>query len=224
MEFNYFDLIVAIIILLLGLKGVINGFFKELFGLVGIIGGIFVASRVGDDVGLYVSNLIFKFDNASAITFTGFLITLIVFWILMISMGALFKKLSAISGLGIFDKLLGFIFGSAKFFLIIAVITHALYNIKAIRETIDESMKTSFLFPIFVEAGSVIMKLDPIEITQEINTGIDKAKDTIETGLKEKTKETIETNLKEKTDQIHEEATKLIEESTSEEKQEDERN
>jgi len=64
MEFNHFDLVIVSIILLLGLKGIINGFFKELFGLVGIIGGIFIASRVGDEVGLYLSDLIFNFENS----------------------------------------------------------------------------------------------------------------------------------------------------------------
>ena len=38
MEFNYFDIITGAIILLLGLKGIVNGFFKEIFALIGIIG------------------------------------------------------------------------------------------------------------------------------------------------------------------------------------------
>jgi membrane protein required for colicin V production len=51
MDFSIFDLIVGSIILLLGLKGILNGFFKELFGLIGIVGGIFVGSRVANEVG-----------------------------------------------------------------------------------------------------------------------------------------------------------------------------
>ncbi len=42
MEFNYFDIIVSVIVLFLGLKGIINGFFKELFGLLGIVAGILI--------------------------------------------------------------------------------------------------------------------------------------------------------------------------------------
>ena len=72
MEYSYFDIIATIIILFLGLKGIINGFFKELFGLLGIIGGIFIASRLGNEVGEYLSDMIFKFENSAAINFTGF--------------------------------------------------------------------------------------------------------------------------------------------------------
>ncbi|MDO8453165.1 MAG: CvpA family protein [Sulfurimonas sp.] len=169
MELNYFDLVASIIILLLGLKGVVNGFFKEVFGLVGIIGGIFVASRVGDRVGQLISDLIFKFDNSAAISFTGFLTTLALFWFLMIGVGFIFKKLSSLSGLGPIDKVLGFIFGASKFFLIAAVIAYASYSIHAIKATIDSNMKSSMLFPILVETGSFIMKLDPTEISNDIN-------------------------------------------------------
>ncbi len=173
MDFSYFDLIASVIILLLGLKGMLNGFFKELFGLVGIIGGIFIASRAGEKVGQAMSDMIFNFENGAAISFTGFLTTLAVFWLFMVAIGYLFKKLSLLSGLGIYDRIFGFIFGSAKFFLIAAVIAHAAYNIKAVRSTIDSSMSNSVLFPALVETGGYIMKLDPVEISDDINSTID---------------------------------------------------
>jgi membrane protein required for colicin V production len=172
MEFNAFDIIATVIILLLGLKGILNGFFKEVFGLVGIIGGIFIASRVGDSVGQYLSDTIFKFDNTSAISFTGFLATLLLFWALMIVAGLIFKKLSSLSGLGAVDKILGFIFGASKFFLIAAVIAHAMFNINAVKSLLEEPMKNSFLFPVLVEVGGVIMKLDPIVTQEEITNAL----------------------------------------------------
>ncbi len=201
MEFNYFDLIAVLIILLLGLKGILNGFFKELFGLVGIIGGIFIASRMGDEVGLFLSNLIFKFENSAATSFTGFIATLAIFWLLMIGIGYAFKKLSHLSGLGIYDKILGFIFGASKFFLIAAVIAHAAYNIKAVKSTIDSAFSNSVMFPILVSTGSVIMKLDPVEISNDINATIDAHTDTIkskaETVIKKTAAETVDEIKKE---------------------------
>ena len=185
MELNYFDITVSLIILFLGLKGIINGFFKELFGLVGIIGGIFVASRTGDIVGQYISDLIFKFENNAAISFTGFLVTLAIFWLFMVGVGMIFKKLSSISGLGIFDRILGFIFGASKFFLIAAVIAYATYSVKAMKGTIDSISKNSFMFPIMVETGSVIMKLDPVEISNDINKTIDEGTQAIQDKINE---------------------------------------
>ena len=194
MEFNYFDLVASVIILLLGLKGIINGFFKEVFGLIGIIGGIFVASRVGDSVGKALSDAIFKLDNSAAISFLGFLVTLGVFWIFMIVVGFIFKKLSLLSGLGIFDRILGFVFGASKFFLIAAVIAHAAYNIKAVKSTLEEPMSNSFLFPVLVETGAFIMKLDPVEISDDINKSIDK--------VTQKVNSELDKNIKNSTDEI----------------------
>jgi membrane protein required for colicin V production len=194
MDFNYFDLIAASIILLLGLKGIINGFFKELFGLLGIIGGIFIASRLGNEVGQRLSDLVFKFDNSAAINFTGFLVTFAAVWISMILIGAFFTKLSAMSGLGIMDKLLGFVFGASKFFLIASVIAYATYNIKAIKSTLDSSLQTSVLFPVFVSTGAFIMKMDPAQLSKELNSSID--------GVNEKIKESVDQNISDSIQEI----------------------
>lgn len=198
MEFNYFDIVAAIIILLLGLKGVLNGFFKEVFGLIGIIGGIFVASRFGDSIGHYLSDMIFKFSNEPAINFTGFLITLAVFWLIMVFIGLAFKKLSSLSGLGPIDRILGFIVGASKFFLIAAVIAFAVYNVKAIRTTLDSALKSSILFPVLVETGRYIMKIDPTEISSDINTTISKGS----TNLQQKIEDNITASTLKEVDEI----------------------
>lgn len=185
MEFSYFDIVVSIIILFLGLKGVINGFFKELFGLLGIIGGIFIASRVGDSVGQLVSDSIFKLQSNAAVSFTGFLVTLAIFWLFMVGVGALFKRLSSVSGLGVFDKTFGFIFSASKFFLIASVIAYAAYNVKAVKTNIDQMMKNSIVFPMLVKIGSIIMKLDTIEISQDLNKTINKGTEMMQESINE---------------------------------------
>ncbi len=173
MDVNLFDLIVGVIILLLGLKGILNGFFKELFGLIGIIGGIFVASRIGSSIGQLLNDTIFHFESESAVSFTGFLFTLAIFWISMIALGLVFKKLSKLSGLGPVDKIFGFILGSGKFFLIGAVIAFSIYNIKTIRTNLEPMMSSSILFPVLVETGAIIMKIDPIDVVEDINESVD---------------------------------------------------
>ena len=36
-DFNYFDVTIGAIVLILGIKGFMNGFIKEVFGLVGLV-------------------------------------------------------------------------------------------------------------------------------------------------------------------------------------------
>ncbi len=185
MEFNYFDLIVVIIVMLLGLKGIINGFLKELFGLIGIVGGLFIASRMDKSVGTAINDMLFHFESDAAVTFTGFLVTLAVFWLLMIGLGMMFKKLVTISGLGIFDRILGFIFGSGKFFFIASVIVFAVFNIKVIQENLGDKFDDSVMFSMMRSTGGFIMQLDPVDVVDDLNETLESAKLKIEQNLTE---------------------------------------
>lgn len=211
MELNYFDIVAGVIILLLGLKGIINGFFKEIFGLIGIIGGIFVASRVGDDVGQYLSDMIFKFSNQSAISFTGFLVSLAIFWVLMILTGMVFQKLSRLSGLGALDKVLGFVFGASKFFLIAAVIAFAVSNIKSLKPTLDSMMENSVLYPVFVSTGGFIMKIDPVEEVANVQETINEVNNTIT----KETQNVVDTIMEKKIEEINATIEQKLQESNS---------
>ena len=197
MEFSYFDIGVGIIILLLGLKGIINGFFKELFGLIGIIGGVFIASRFGNEVGKILSDTLLHISSETAINFTGFLITFALFWGIMVLIGQGFKRLSSISGLGPVDKIMGFVVGAGKFFLIISVMSYAFYNINMIRNNVQDTMHKSILFPIMVKTGSFIMKLDTADLTKELNATVEKQQDEIKNKIEEKIKENKEKAVQE---------------------------
>ena len=108
---NTFDMIVAPLILILGFKGLLRGFIKEFFAIVGIVGGVFIASRVALNVGQLV-NSIFPMQNENTMLLSGFVVALLIFWFIAYFIGVLLAKLFVISGLGIFDKIFGFIFPS----------------------------------------------------------------------------------------------------------------
>lgn len=202
MEISYFDIVVGSIILLLGLKGILNGFFKELFGLIGIIGGVFVASRVGNSVGQLISDSLLHIQNQTAINFTGFLVTLAVFWLAMVGVGFAFKKLSKLSGLGPVDKIMGFVVGAGKFFLIVAVVAYAVYNIRVIRTNMQDTMKTSILFPALVETGGFIMKLDTTEVSKDINETVTKKQEEMQTQIAKTIDENKDKVIQDVTNQI----------------------
>lgn len=169
MDLNYFDVAVGSIVLLLGLKGLLNGFSKEVFGLAGIVGGVFVASHLGGLIGKFLSDTFFHFETPTAVNLVGFIFALGIFWLLMVSLGAGFKKLSAMSGLGPLDRILGFIIESSKFFFILSIIVYALFSVTAIRENFGEKMENSFFFEPMFATGDFILHIETDDVTALID-------------------------------------------------------
>jgi membrane protein required for colicin V production len=189
---NIFDIVTLLLIVLLGLKGLFRGFIKEVFALIGIVGGIFVASRLAREVGFFIGGF-FKIDNESTVLFIGFLVSVIVFWGLVYLLGMLVSKMFSLSGLGILDRILGVIFGAGKIFLIFAIIFYALSRVDAIKSVIKSKIGNSFMYPIFVETGAAIIKMDTSAIVKKIETKVDETSKEV----KEKVVEDTTTKAKE---------------------------
>lgn len=170
MDLNYFDVAVGSIVLLLGLKGLLNGFSKEVFGLAGIVGGVYVASHLGGIIGNFLSDTLFHFETSTAINLVGFIFALGIFWLLMIALGAGFKKLSSLSGLGPLDRVLGFVIGSSKFFFILSIILYALFSVTVIRENFEDKMANSFFYEPMYATGEFILHIETDDITSLVDS------------------------------------------------------
>lgn len=169
------DLISIALILFLGIKGIFRGFIKEVFGLVGIIGGIYVASRYAQVAGEYLDLNFLNLQNKGSLYLIGFIAVLIVFWLCAVMVGYLLQKLVHSSGLGPVNMALGFIVGAAKVFLIFSVIIYVFSNIGIFRASVDNIFKGSMMYPIFQEWGAKIVKVDPSQfnVTDKVEIGGD---------------------------------------------------
>ncbi len=164
MDFNYFDVTIAAIILILGIKGFMNGFIKEVFGLMGLVGGVYLASRMADTAATFIDTNFIHLENPSLLKLIGFLAVLIVVWSSAAILGSLFSKLTNQSGLGFLNRLFGFIAGGGKYFLIFALIVTALSNVTLVKDNLEKYVKDSVLYPFLQEAGSYLINLDPADI------------------------------------------------------------
>lgn len=184
-EISYFDLVITTLILLLGLKGVINGFFKEIFGMLGIVGGVFVGSKFGPLLGSKIDSAVFHFENETAIAFTGFVIVLAIFWISMSYIGHLFSKLSVKSGLKPMDRLFGFALGAGKIFFIFSALIFTISNIGIVKKSLTTTFDNSTLYPLLYATGSVIAQIDPDiwkdKVQEEANQKAKQIQDVIQT-------------------------------------------
>ncbi|RXJ94250.1 colicin V synthesis protein [Arcobacter sp. AHV-9/2010] len=175
-----FDIVIILITLFLGLKGLFKGFIKEVFGLLGIVGAIFIASRISLEVGNVVASVL-NIENESTIKLLGFIISVIAIWFVIYSLGIIVSKIFSASGLGIFDRVLGFIFGAAKVFLIFSVIAYAINSIDSFKKSIDENFSNSIVMPHLISVGSYIMKIDTNSIKEQINEGTKEIQENVST-------------------------------------------
>jgi membrane protein required for colicin V production len=175
-DFTIFDMVIVSITVLLGLKGLFRGFIKEVFGLVGIVGGLFVASRVAVEIGKIIAPIL-ALENSATIKVIGFVLGLVGFWAVIYVLGVILSKIFAASGLGIFDRILGFVFGSAKIFLIFSVIAYALYQVNSFKDLMDKKFATATVFPLLIQTGGFIVKLDTSDFTNAVEKAIPKSEE-----------------------------------------------
>lgn len=168
-QLSMFDVISIALILILGIKGIINGFVKEVFGLIGIIGGIYLASRYAPEAGSLIHEQVFKFGNQASMYLFGFIAVLILFWVGSIFVGYLLAQALRLSGLSTLDKLAGFAIGSLKIFFVFSIFTVTLNHIEFIKNRLEPYTQKSIMFPIFTEMGHYIVKLDTKQMLEDVN-------------------------------------------------------
>ena len=155
-----FDLTVGVLLVIFGIKGLFNGFIKEVFGLIGIIGGIFIASRFASQAGALIDEKIYHIDNRASVYFIGFLVILLLFWMASLLIGLIFTKLISLSGLGLLNRIFGFLVGSLKIFLLFSIVIFALRSIDIFKSNIDKRLDGSFIYPYLIKSGDYIVKLN----------------------------------------------------------------
>ncbi|MBT8343733.1 MAG: CvpA family protein [Sulfurovum sp.] len=187
MDFNYFDVTISAIILILGIKGFMQGFIKEVFGLLGLVGGVYFASRLSDKAAAFIEANFLQLENASLLKLIGFLAILIVIWLSATVLGSIFSKLTSESGLGFLNRLFGFIAGGGKYFLIFALIVTALANVTLVKDNLEKYINDSVLYPYLREAGSYLINLDTSDLGLTVS-------DTTEVAAPEDMNTSVETN------------------------------
>lgn len=177
LSLTIFDMLILGITLFLGLKGLLRGFIKEVFGIIAIIGSIFIASRVSVEIGNLIAPIL-GLTGKSSISLLGFIIALIGFWLIIYLIGMLVSNILSVSGLGIFDRILGYVFGCAKVFMILSVIIYAICQVNSFKIALNKHTEGSIIMPYLQGVGSTILKLDTTKITDTIEKSADSIADT----------------------------------------------
>ena len=174
---NWFDVGCLVLVVLFGLRGITNGIVKEIFGILGLSGGLFAAMRYKTMAGEWIAAKIPALQNANGVlsgdttqVLIGFIAVLFGVWISCLIIGEIISKFFKWSGLGFVDKIGGFVFSVSKIFLIFAVIVTLASGPMSMNEQTKKYFESSKTAPIFLKIGNWILNLkDDPKIKQSLD-------------------------------------------------------
>lgn len=174
---NWFDVGCLVLVVLFGLRGITNGIIKEIFGILGLIGGLFAAMRYKTMAGEWIAAKIPALQNTNSVlsgdttqVIIGFIAVLFGVWIVCLVIGEIISKFFKWSGLGFVDKIGGFVFSVSKIFLIFAVIVTLASGPISKNEQTKKYFESSKTAPIFLKIGNWILDLkDDPKVKQNLD-------------------------------------------------------
>lgn len=161
-DFNYFDVTITVIILILGIKGFMQGFIKEVFGLIGLVAGVYFAARFAPETASFIDTNFINLENENILKLIGFLAILTIIWLIATILGSIFAKIANQDGINFINRILGFVTASGKYFLIFALIVTALSNVTLVKDNMGKYIEGSVLYPHLHKTGSYLINLEEV--------------------------------------------------------------
>ncbi|WP_223551739.1 CvpA family protein [Aestuariivivens sp. NBU2969] len=117
---SFLDIVIVVLILFGIINGFIKGLFVEVASIVALIAGVYGAVHFSNFAAKFLSERV-EWDEKT-INITAFAITFIIIVLAITLAGKALTKLANLAALGLLNRLLGAIFGGFKYALIISVL------------------------------------------------------------------------------------------------------
>jgi membrane protein required for colicin V production len=160
------DLLIFAVLAVSVISAFVKGFFVEVFSLVGVILGLFVAAANYATFAPWIERVVENHEIANLIAFVVIaLLVMIVAGLL----GRVFRRLLRGVGLGIVDRLLGAAFGLVKGAVVVTLVLMAIVAFLPRQSWLDRSR----LAPVFLTAAQGGSHVVPVVLGEKIRQGLD---------------------------------------------------
>lgn len=178
---NYLDIVIAIVLFIFGFKGLRKGLVIEVVTLLAFGVGIYGAMRFSDFTAEHLQEVMSI--NPKYLNTIAFILTFILLVIIVNLIGRLVKNMIKALNMGLFDRLGGFFFGTAKGVLLCSTFVLVLNNLQFIGLIKEEVKKESYLYPYLEKTIPYLYQ------------GFDLVKDYVKEVLPEQDAESMDENL-----------------------------
>lgn len=160
MDFHMVDMLIVGLILFLAIRGLLNGFSKELFNFIALVGGVAVAARMNTIVSELINEQqIIPQMNVDFQKFIGFAVILLLFYVVFSVLSSIFNKFSS-ENPSLISRLLGYIVGVARNIFIFSAIIFGISKADFLKEKLSPHYEGSQLFVPMTEIGAQLLNMN----------------------------------------------------------------
>jgi len=165
MDFHIVDMIIVGLTLFLAIKGLVNGFSKELFNFIAIIGGVAVAARNNEAVGeLIAKQAILPEMSIDFQNFIGFIIILLLILFIVSFISSIVSRLGAEKP-GFISRFIGYLLSLIRYVFIFSLIVFGISNADFLKEKLAKYYDGSQLFQPMVDIGQKLLNVQEVSKT-----------------------------------------------------------
>ena len=214
-KFSYIDIGIIVLLILLSLKGIWQGIIRGLASFLGILLGIFFASRFYDGLGEWFAINIYNLGSPELNALVGFVIIITLIWAGFLLLGEILFRMVRFTPLVSVDAALGLAFGFCKAFLLLSIIVFGISQIAWLKNFSQNVEQNSSIFPMMKNLSIKIMNLEQIQEVKE-NLNLEKKLNNAEDEVKN-----LSENLEKARQKAIEEAENLLQNQTRETQSQD---
>lgn len=165
---HYVDIAVIIIVAVLGLRGLKNGLIHEIMGVLGIVIGIYCASKYCINGAKYIELAGLSFENRHILLMLAFILILALVWIGFLVLGVIVARFVVIlPEIAIINYFGGYVFSALKYFVILCVVVYGLTQVGFLKDPIKELTEGTRSYPIMYEVAEKIMSIEALQDLQK---------------------------------------------------------
>lgn len=165
---NWVDLVILAVLAISAITAFFNGIVVEIFSLGGLIVGFLVAAARYDQLAPHLPQWLDNVAHGEIRSLVAFLVIAIAIMLAAWLLGQLLRKTVRVAGLGVFDRLLGAVFGLIKGFVVVTLVVMA---VMAFFPKV-EWPSGSRLAPVFVRAAHDGSRVTAADFGTRIRQGI----------------------------------------------------
>ena len=214
-KFSYIDIGIIVLLILLSLKGIWQGIIRGLASFLGILLGIFFASRFYDGLGEWFAINIYNLGSPELNALVGFVIIITLIWAGFLLLGEILFRMVRFTPLVSVDAAFGLAFGFCKAFLLLSIIVFGISQIAWLKNFSQNVEQNSSIFPMMKNLSIKIMNLEQIQEVKE-NLNLEKKLNNAEDEIKD-----LSENLEKARQKAIEEAENLLQNQTRETQSQD---